>query len=332
MPIVFRFSMGRKRHPAIAVIRSLEPSPNFCVQNLPAPMSILFSMLKDFLRGTSSGLDAVSVPPPEEIVSGNIPNEAERVLYGTCPLCDSTEIVSHKTGNCSMHPLYQLPLSPTIKWMRCAHCNHIFTEGYYSEEASKIIISRTNEHQKLGYDFENQRVISSRMIEKVLPYASSGIWLDVGFGNGSLLFTAKEYGFTPVGTDLRPDNVSEMNSLGIQAYCVELEKLEFQGRCNVVSMADLLEHTAYPKRYLRAAHRLLSDEGILFLSMPNTESIVWQVYDQQGKNPYWGEIEHYHNFGRSRLYSLLMEEGFVPVRFGISERYQACMEVIARRQ
>jgi hypothetical protein len=44
-----------------------------------------------------------------------------------------------------------------------------------------------------------------------------------------------------------------------------------------------------------------------------------------------GSIEHYHNFSRSRLYALLRETGFEPVRYGISERYRACMEVIARK-
>jgi hypothetical protein len=48
-------------------------------------------------------------------------------------------------------------------------------------------------------------------------------------------------------------------------------------------------------------------------------------------NPYWGEIEHYHNFGRRRLYALLEEHGFEPARYGVSFRYRACMEVIARR-
>jgi hypothetical protein len=47
------------------------------------------------------------------------------------------------------------------------------------------------------------------------------------------------------------------------------------------------------------------------------------------KNPYWSEMEHFHNFGRSRLYSLLEEFGFRPERYSVSERYKACMEVIA---
>jgi SAM-dependent methyltransferase len=208
---------------------------------------------------------------------------------------------------------------------------HIFTEGYFTDEVCKLIYSKTNTSQQVGCDLEQQRVISSRIIEKVLPYAAQGNWLDVGFGNGSLLFTAQEYGFEPVGVDLRVDNVNTMASLGIRSYCKDLSKLSLEFKCSVISMADVLEHMPYPKEGLRAAHNLLADEGVLFISMPNMESIVWKALDQNNTNPYWGEIEHYHNFSRSRLFGLLRETGFEPVRYGISERYRVCMEVIAKR-
>ncbi len=54
--------------------------------------------------------------------------------------------------------------------------------------------------------------------------------------------------------------------------------------------------------------------------------------NQNRANPYWGEIEHYHNFGRTRLYALLEETGFELVRYGIRERYRACIEFIARKR
>jgi protein O-GlcNAc transferase len=51
-----------------------------------------------------------------------------------------------------------------------------------------------------------------------------------------------------------------------------------------------------------------------------------------GVNPYWGEIEHYHNFFRKRLCALLQEHGFKPVEYHISERARVGMEVIAVKQ
>jgi Methyltransferase domain len=70
-------------------------------------------------------------------------------------------------------------------------------------------------------------------------------------------------------------------------------------------MADVLEHIPFPKMALAAAHRLLQQDGVLFLSMRNMDSMVWRLLHRNGANPYWGEIEHYHNFSRRRLYALL---------------------------
>lgn len=255
----------------------------------------------------------------------------ERILYSQCPLCGGTGLTDFAVANCSRHPLYHPSLSTTMKWKQCAKCAHVFTEGYFTDEACKLIFSKTNPQQQVGYGIEQQRVISSRMVEKVLPFVQSGSWLDVGFGNGALLFTAQEYGFKPIGLDLRIDNVTLMNSFEVEAYCMSLTDLTLDSSCAVISMADVLEHVPYPNDTLQAAHRLLADAGVLFISMPNIECFAWTALDEKNENPYWGEIEHYHNFGRSRLYSLLREFGFEPVRYGISERYRVCMEVIARK-
>jgi SAM-dependent methyltransferase len=255
----------------------------------------------------------------------------EKTLYEACPLCASADFSHLHTGDCSRHPLYQKPLSTALPWNTCEKCGHVFTNGYFTPEACEILFSKTNESQEVGYQIEQQRAVSARMVEKVLPYVSGGSWLDVGFGNGSLLFTAQEYGFTPVGIDLRKDTVTTLSSLGIEAYCEDLTTLELGTECAVISMADVLEHMPFPKDGLRAADRLLADDGLLFISMPNSENVLWNVLDAHDVNPYWGELEHYHNFSRSRLYDLLEESGFTPVRYGISERYRVCMEVIAKK-
>lgn len=254
-----------------------------------------------------------------------------RIIYDACPLCGSREIQTTLLASCSGHPLYKPAIPPEMKWMICRSCGHVFTEGYFTEEALKIIFGGTHNNQKVGYDIEGQRMVSARMIEKVLPYMQAGHWLDIGFGNGSLLFTAEEYGFTPVGVDLRQDNVATMKQIGIEAYGIDVNELDQPGRFAVISMADVLEHMPYPGKTLDTSHRLLGEGGILLLSMPNMDSAVWKSLHNSRTNPYWGELEHYHNFGRSRLYALLREHGFEPLRYGISERYRVCMEVVARK-
>lgn len=218
-----------------------------------------------------------------------------------------------------------------MTWLCCEECGHVFTDGYFPADVLQVIFERTHPHQQPGAAFEQQRMVSARIVERVARYAELGPWLDVGFGNGSLLFTAEEWGFTACGLDLRPSSVDSLQRLGIEARCADLTTLDEPGRFSVVSLADVLEHMPYPRDGLAAARRLLQPGGVLFLSMPHYDCPAWRLLDAAGSNPYWGELEHYHNFSRQRLHSLLAETGFMPLHYSVSERYRVCMEIIARR-
>jgi protein O-GlcNAc transferase len=256
---------------------------------------------------------------------------AARILYRTCPLCAGSDIPAIRSADCSTHPLYHPSLPPTITWQQCRSCGHVFTDGYFTEEAEAVVFANVNPNQAVGHDAERARAVSARMVARVAQHVADGDWLDIGFGNASLLFTAAEWGFKPVGSDLRVNNVEVLRTIGYEVYAEPIEQLKDTGRFSVISMADVLEHMPQPRLGLEAAWRLLRSGGFMLLSMPNMDCMVWKVLDATNANPYWGELEHYHNFGRRRLYELLEEYGFVPVEYGISDRYRVCMEVIAKK-
>jgi SAM-dependent methyltransferase len=254
-----------------------------------------------------------------------------RVPYEACPLCEARAPAVLLEADCTRHPLYHPTVPSLVRWMRCAGCAHVFTDGYFSAEAAAIIFGGVLEHQRPGADMENQRTISARMVDRVARHGGAGDWLDVGFGNGSLLFTAAEWGFRPVGLDLRPETARAMRGFGVEVHEIDIAQLDAPSRFGVVSMADVLEHIPFPRRALAAAHRLLREGGLLFVSMPNMGCPVWSALDAAGINPYWGELEHFHNFSRERLYALLAQHGFEPLQYDVSQRYRVGMEVIARR-
>ncbi len=142
-----------------------------------------------------------------------------RTLYEKCPLCDGEDIPYQIEAKVTNHPLYKPQLPPTMKWRGCASCGHVFTEGYFTPEACEIIFSSTHGHQKVGNDAEGQRKVSAKMVERVARYVPGGDWLDIGVGNGSLLFTAAEWGFGAVGTDLRTENVTKAQEPRVRGLC-----------------------------------------------------------------------------------------------------------------
>ena len=254
----------------------------------------------------------------------------DRILYQTCPLCESSNFEMIQESDCSDHPSYSKQLPSSMIWNECKDCNHVFINGYFNDNALELIFNSTQSSQEVGNNIEINRPVSAKIIDKITQHKSKGIWLDVGFGNGSLLFTAQEYGFYPVGLDLRNKTVNDMKLSGIECYKSKIEDFNFDKKISVISMADVLEHTFYPKLSLSAAKSLLEKDGIIFLSMPNIDSVIFRIATQQNSNPYWKEIEHFHNFSKERLYKLLDEVGFIPLSYGISERYRMCKEIIAK--
>lgn len=255
----------------------------------------------------------------------------ERVLFDACPLCEAHGMRPLKSVSCTQHKLYDSRFPPTIEWLECAECRHVFTNGHFGKQALEVLFSKTQPSQEPGADIERQREIAAEMIDRVAVAMGieSGNWLDVGFGSGALFTTADEYGFRATGLDLRYSSVQALCYLGYDARCIPLESLKGQ-TFDVISMCDVVEHVPQPKELLRAARERMNPDGALLISMPNADSCVWRMLDLAKSNPYWAELEHYHNFTRESLYRLLEQTGFKPVSYGISKRYRACMEVIAR--
>mgnify|MGYP000876505517 FL=1 len=267
-----------------------------------------------------------------------------RVPYDGCPLCGGKQSSLINETDCTQHALYQPDLPATMKWLKCETCEHVYTDGYWSDEALKLIFAGVSDPVQWfnPATMEHERHVAARIVDRVMAHRGAtgpdDRWLDIGCGNGALLFTAAEYGFTPVGIDMRKATVDALSPIGLEVYHCEFGErvgraalLLADAPVTVISMADVLEHLPLPQRALREAnHMLARGSGLLFISCPAADSPVWDMLDAAGVNPYWQEIEHYHNFSRERLFALLRDAGFEPLSYGVSERYRIGMEIVAR--
>lgn len=259
--------------------------------------------------------------------------KAARVLYALCPLCEGEQLMDLRTDDCTRHPLYNADLPATIAWRGCEGCGHVFTDGYFTEEAFRALLTKSNPSQTPGPDTDIHRPTSARIVGRVSQIRGElgGRWLDVGVGNGALLTTAAEFGYEAVGLELRSEVAEELCAFGYDVRAQELGTLESTETFDVISMADVLEHVPFPAHTLGDAWTRMAPGALLFISMPNVDTFSWRCMDENGNNPYWSEIEHYHNFSREHLYWLLRRNGFEPCDYAVSERYRAGMEVVAVR-
>lgn len=226
-----------------------------------------------------------------------------------------------------------------MHWMRCQACDHSFTDGYWTPAGLSEVFSKTHGGQVAGGDPDAKRQQWTPVVEAAVEllggYETLGegdkkVWLDVGFGDGALLMLANEIGFEELGLDARADTVTAFQSLGYSAMAGEFETCKIPTQPSIVSMMDVLEHIPYPVKALEKVRSVISPEGLLIISLPGLTSSSWRMMDKAGGNPYWGEIEHYHNFSLERLKTLLAQTGFSIMKVKFPYRYRAQIEVYCR--
>jgi protein O-GlcNAc transferase len=246
-----------------------------------------------------------------------------------CPLCSSERHQYRREASCTRHPLWRPEFPPVVMWVECVDCDHVYTSSVFDADEQARLFSLMSPLQTPGHELEAKRLGWAPTIRNVAALQSAGRWLDVGFGDGAAMFVADEFGFDVAGIDVRPGVVEAMVAIGFDATVDTVETVG--GVWDVVSMFDTLEHLVDPLSAVRHVFDLLTPGGVFSVSCPNMGSVVWDALDAENRNPYWGEIEHYHNFSRERLVALLEDCGFDVVGFNIPDRWRLGMELYARR-
>jgi SAM-dependent methyltransferase len=108
-----------------------------------------------------------------------------------------------------------------------------------------------------------------------LRTASRGKLLDVGCAEGYFLYLAQEAGYEVTGLDFNPVSLEVARKLlgvsTIYQYSVEELGDRFPGTLfDVVTIFEVLEHTANPYQTVRSIHKVLKPEGKLFISVPGS--------------------------------------------------------------
>jgi protein O-GlcNAc transferase len=263
--------------------------------------------------------------------STRAPTIEYRIPYTSCPLCSGefSKLGTYKVID-SKHSYLPNEMKE-MQWLSCNVCGHIFTDGYFNQEGIDLLFSNKdlpNKNDNIAA-VEHKRHFFAGTLNRVTNYKNEGKWLDVGFGDGALLVVAEEYGFDVVGIDLDPERSEFLNSIvKIEAHCCDIENFD-QKDFDVISFMDIIEHTPFPVKALEAANSKLKSGGIILISTPNSGSILWDLFTDSKINPYWYEPNHYHNFSRKNLYSLLKKIGFEPKKYAVGDRYKLSMEVMA---
>ena len=229
--------------------------------------------------------------------------------FCNCPLCDADDFE-------------QLDEDKGLAVVRCKSCSLIYTnprakdaqENYFGdvdvfyEEARLIFKGKKRHHRDRNYEYE---------IRKIKRFKSSGKLLDVGTNMGFFLRKAREAGYVTYGVEPSPA-LSEIarNEFGLDIQTSFLESANFPEKSfDVITLIDVFEHVTNPNDLLSVSQKLLKDDGILVIKVPNGDYNHFKMklgkLTGKGKNmDIWDCCEHVVHYTPRTFRKMVEKFGF----------------------
>jgi 2-polyprenyl-3-methyl-5-hydroxy-6-metoxy-1,4-benzoquinol methylase len=162
-------------------------------------------------------------------------------------------------------------------------------------------------------DQAEERIANARDLLALVP--PGGRLLEVGCACGFLLVAAREKGFEVRGVEMSVwASDYARRAFGLEVTTGRLETLDLPAAgCDVVVLADVIEHLPDPRDTVRRVRELLRPGGRLLVLTPDIGSAAARLAGRR----WWGLLDdHYFYFSRRTLRRLLEEEGYAIERIG----------------
>jgi SAM-dependent methyltransferase len=132
--------------------------------------------------------------------------------------------------------------------------------------------------------------------------------LDVGCNEGRTLKIYSDNGFLVHGIEANPVAGKSAKKKGFQVFIGDLTSFKSPQKHDVVVLSNVLEHISNPRPVLNKIFQILSDEGELWISLPNRNSMFRKLFKKHWIN--WHVPFHYFHFDLNTLKDLLSSQGF----------------------
>jgi len=165
-----------------------------------------------------------------------------------------------------------------------------------------------------------------KKLKIIHKYGSGKRMLDIGCGSGSFLDVCKSAGYEANG--LEPDG--DAREFALKNYGLEVKPIEDflhveDNSIDIITMWHVLEHVSDLRLYFNRFREILSENGTLFIALPNPESKDAQMY---GK--FWAAFDvprHLYHFRQKDIKNLAEQYGFqlekaLPMKL---DAYYICM-------
>lgn len=138
---------------------------------------------------------------------------------------------------------------------------------------------------------------------------TEGRILDFGSGWGYFLATAKEHGWATYGLEpLATAAVYARSTFGLKIITDTLHEDTFPSDFfDVITSFQVFEHLPYPKEDIQRLHRMIRQDGLILIEVPNFET--WTMRLMKSRHRHFVQ-DHLNFFSFRTLSQLLVDVGF----------------------
>lgn len=209
------------------------------------------------------------------------------------------------------------------QFVQCVSCGLVYVVNFHKEMTSYASGDYfTSKHQYIHRWAEFSRMFET-LLDKVVRFKRGGKLLDIGAGVGTLLHVAAQREFDVHGVEISEwASAFARNEMNLPVITGTLEDAKLLSRdYDVIIMNHVLEHVDNPRALLDEIRRILKDDGVLVIGVPNIGSIMAKCMGSR-----WASLrpeEHIWQFTPRTLRQLIGRTGFNELYLEAKDNYQA---------
>jgi len=223
------------------------------------------------------------------------------------------------------HKDFAVKYAPDV--CRCAACHLLFRHPRPTQAEIADAYDLGDTYEEWHQQETHYTALWQRRIKLVQSHAPSGRLLDVGVGDGGFLAEALKAGYTCEGTELSQTGANFAKEKGIQVRMGQFTDLEWpENHFDVITLWHVLEHLPNPGEAVRHAFKLLKQNGVLIIAVPNeTHPILKHRLKGTRPSPFGPLLRgcevHLSHFQPRTLTALLKWGGFHVEELAVDDFY-----------
>ena len=191
--------------------------------------------------------------------------------------------------------------------VKCCNCGLIYRNPREEPECLARAYTTTVDYT-YNYEAKGRYLTFEKLVKFASSFTKEGYLCDIGCYTGIYLDLMRKIGWKVFGVEPSIWASDEARKQGLDVLTGSVENMKsFNNKFDVITMWDTIEHLSDPSGSLSIIHPCLKEEGLLFFTTMNVDSIFAKCLRKKWP---WFMKMHLYYFNHDTITRMLKERGF----------------------